>query len=257
MFNRIARMFLLLAIASGLAAPALAERRAPVVLAAASLQDALTEAAERWAGRSRPKPVLSFAGSSALARQVMAGAPADLFISADEAWMDAVEEKGLLVPGTRADFLGNRLVLIAPAGSDLGITAISRRTPIRRWIGNGRIALADPRSVPAGRYAQAALTHFGLWSDVSSRMVALDNVRAVLVMVERGEVPLGVVYATDALASRQVKVIGRFAPGSHAPIRYPVARLKAGDRPEAESFRRFLLSPAGQKIFRRHGFSRP
>lgn len=257
MFNRIARMFLLLAIASGLAAPAMAERRAPVVLAAASMQEALIEAAERWAGRSRPKPVLSFAGSSALARQIMAGAPADLFISADEAWMDAVEKKGLLIPGTRADFLGNRLVLIAPAGSDLGPAVLSRRTPILRWIGSGRIALADPRSVPAGRYAQAALTHFGLWSGVASRMVALDNVRAVLVMVERGEVPLGVVYATDVLASRQVKVIARFPRGSHAPIRYPVARLKRGSGSEAESFRRFLLSPSGQKIFRRYGFQRP
>lgn len=240
--------------------PAFAAPTGPVVLAAASLREALSEAADQWSrqrgiAKERPRPVLSFAGSSALARQIRNGAPADLFISADDAWMDMLQQQGMLVPGTRAVLMGNGLVLIAPRNSRLGPVTLRRGAPLRAWLGEGRLAVADPRAVPAGRYARAGLEHFGLWDVAAPCLVAMDNVRSALMMVARGEVPLGIVYDTDARAVAGVKVIARFPASSHPPIRYPVARLRAGAHPQAEAFRRFLLSDEGQRIFRRHGFA--
>ncbi|HEU4959718.1 MAG TPA: molybdate ABC transporter substrate-binding protein [Sphingomonas sp.] len=252
---RRAVLFLALLLAmAGLGAPATARSRPPLVLAAASLQESLTAAADAWAKRGHPRPVLSFAGSSALARQIEAGAPADLFISADEDWMDAVEKKGLIVPGTRATFLGNRLVLVAPK---------SRRTPVvirpnsafARTLASGPVAMADVGSVPAGKYGKAALEHMGLWAAARPHVVQAENVRAALALVERGAAPLGIVYATDARASPRVKVVGVFPEASHPPIRYPVARLKTSTSPDAEGFRRFLISAKGKAIFARYGFS--
>lgn len=253
--SRLARLLLSLVLASIATAPAVARDRGPVVLAAASLQEAMTEAAGAWAARGHPRPVVSFAASSALARQIASGAPADLFISADEAWMDEIAGKGLIAPGTRVPFLANQLVLIAPAGQPVKL-AIRPGFPLARALGEGRLAMADPASVPAGRYGKAALTRLGVWASVEGRVVRAENVRAALLLVERGETPLGVVYATDARASAKVRVVGVFPAASHPPITYPIARLKTSTDPEAEAFRRFLLSPTGRAIFARHGFTR-
>ncbi|TKD52268.1 molybdate ABC transporter substrate-binding protein [Sphingomonas baiyangensis] len=244
-------LFFLLVLA---AAPAAAQRP-PLVLAAASMQEALEDAAGAYAARGKARPVLSFAASSALARQIVAGAPADLFVSADEAWMDAVEARRLLAPGSRATLAGNRLVVIAPRATRLG--ALRRARDIVAALGDGRLAMADPASVPAGRYGRAALQRLGAWPALADRIAAAENVRAALALVERGAAPLGIVYATDAQASRRVRVVGRFPPASHPPIRYPVARIAASRNPEAEGFRCFLLSPAGRAILRRHGFAVP
>jgi molybdate transport system substrate-binding protein len=222
--------------------------KGPVVLAAASLQEAMSEAADAWAMGGHPAPVLSFAGSSALARQIEQGAPADLFVSADEDWMDTLEQQELLRPGTRADLLSNRLVLIAPKGSAARGLAD---------LGDGRLALADPEAVPAGKYAKAALEHLGQWQAVKDRIAPAENVRAALALVERGEAPLGIVYATDALASAKVRVVLTFAADSHPPILYPIAILAASSDPDAAALRAFLASPEARRIFARHGFQEP
>lgn len=238
---------------AAMAAPA---DRGPLVLAAASLQEAMTAAADAWSRLGHPRPVLSFAGSSALARQVRAGAPADLFLSADEAWMDDVERAGFVQTGSRADVAGNRLVLIAPADTPLHLR-IGRGMPIARVLGTQRLAMADPDSVPAGRYGKAALTALGVWPSVAARVARAENVRAAMALVERGAAPLGIVYATDARASKAVRIVGMFPSASHPPIRYPMARLTQSRHRDAEGFRRFLLSARGQAMLARYGFTRP
>lgn len=234
--------------------PAMAQRRGPLVLAAASLQESLTAAAGAWARKGHPRPVISFAASSALARQIASGAPADLFISADESWMDDVARKGLIRPRTRMSFVTNSLVLVAPARSRARIV-VGPRFPLARALGpSGRLAMADPGSVPAGQYGKAALTSLGVWPTVRSRVARAENVRAALRLVSRGEAPLGIVYATDALAERGVKTVGRFPANSHPRITYPMALLKTSAHPNAEGFRRFLISREGRAIFTRYGF---
>lgn len=247
------RLILALACLALPAAAAAPVPKAPLVLAAASLQESLSRAAEIWAAQGHPKPLLSFAASSALARQIEAGAPADLFISADEEWMHAVAAKGLLRPRTRASFLGTRLVLIAPA-ADRRALPIRRNFPLARALGSGRLAIADPDAVPAGRYAKAALTSLGVWSGVERKLARAENVRAALLFVERGDVPYGVVYETDARASKKVRVIGAFPASSHPAISYPIAQLKSGTSPNAAAFQRFLISARGKAIFRSYGF---
>ena len=253
--TRALHLFALL-VALLLAPAAFAQERGPVVLAAASLHESLTEAANAWAAKGHVKPMLSFAASSALARQVTAGAPADLFVSADEAWMDAVAKAGLLRAGTRTTLLGNRLVLIAPASSKVRLTP-ARGFALAKALGTGRLALADPDAVPAGKYARAALAHLGVWTSVAAKVAPAENVRAALALVERGAAPLGIVYATDARASKTVRVVGAFPATSHPPIRYPVAMLKASRHRDAAGFRAFLLSKQGRAIFVRHGFVNP
>ena len=234
--------------------PAAAQPRPPLVLAAASLQESLTEASRVWAAQGHVRPVVSFAASSALARQIVAGSPADIFISADTDWMDEVQRRGLIREGTRASFLGNRLVLIAPATSRGGI-AIRRGFPLARALGTGRLAMADPVAVPAGRYGQAALTALGVWPAVQGRVARSDSVRAALALVASGNAPYGIVYETDARASPAVRVVGVFPAASHPPITYPVAVLKTARSPDTIGFRRFLTSPQGRAIFRRFGFT--
>lgn len=248
------RCFGLLLLFLAMLSPAHAQPRGPVVLAAASLQEGLSEAADRWSALGHARPVLSFAGSSALARQIAAGAPADLFISADEEWMDYLAARKLLRPGSRTAFLSNRLVLIAPADSRLRL-AIRRGFPIARALGTGRLAMADPAAVPAGKYGRAALTKLGVWPGVAGRIASAENVRAALALVERGEAPLGIVYATDAKASARVRIVGVFPTASHPPILYPMALLRTARNRDADAFRRFLLSPQGKAIFVRHGFA--
>jgi molybdate transport system substrate-binding protein len=238
-------------VAATLGPHALAAQRGPLVLAAASLQESLNAAADTWARLGHARPVLSFAASSALARQVAAGAAADLFVSADEPWMDDVQRRGLIVPGTRANLVGNRLAVVQPASA----RPVAGTVPLERVLASGRVALADPGSVPAGRYAQASLTGLGLWNDVAPRVVRAENVRAALALVERGAAEWGVVYATDARASRQVRAVRMLPANSHPPIRYPLARLKASTSADAEGFRRFLLSGGGKAIFARFGFT--
>lgn len=245
---------LLLAMLSS--SPVRAAEHGPLVLAAASMQESMNAAADAWAARGHPRPVLSFAASSALARQIQAGAPADLFISADEDWMTAVEKVGAIRRGTRANLVGNRLVLIAPADRPMRL-AIAPGFPLARVLGRGRIAMADPDSVPAGRYAKAALEHLRVWGAVAPKLARAENVRAALALVERGETRLGIVYATDARASAKVRLVGIFPDRSHLPIRYPVALLARSRHVDAEPFRRFLLSRAARAIFSGHGFTAP
>jgi molybdate transport system substrate-binding protein len=244
------RLFLFLALL--LSSPAVAAP--PLVLAAASLQESLTAAGDAWAARGHDKPILSFAASSALARQVESGASADLFISADEPWMDELAGRGLIRANTRVSFLGNSLVLIAPAANARPV-AIRPNFPLARLLGQGRLAMGEPGSVPAGKYGRDALTRLGIWSSVAGKVAGAENVRAALALVERGEAPYGIVYLTDALASKGVKVVGTFPAASHAPITYPLATLATATSAETEGFRRFLLSPQGKAIFRRYGFA--
>jgi len=277
-------------LAGGLAACAAPPPQGARVFAAASLSDVMAEIA----GSVRPAPVLSFAASSTLARQIEQGAPADLFLSADEAWMDYLSARGLIAPDSRVRLLSNALVLIAPADQPLRLT-IEPGFALAAALGGGRLALADPEAVPAGRYARAALEHLGVWAVVEPRMVRAADVRGALRFVERGEAAAGIVYRTDALAHFQrkcsrgfvpenaqiptvcasnptksgsdfvddalaagerVRIVGAFPAGSHPPILYSAALLQ-GARPEAAAFLAHLQSPQAWAVFERHGFLRP
>lgn len=248
------RWFLWLFALLTLAGTATAQSKPPVVLAAASLQESMSAAADAWAKHGHVRPTLSFAASSALARQAAAGAPADLIVSADVEWMDDLDRRGLLAPGSRTNLLGNRLVLVAPADSQARV-ALRPGVDLSRVLNGGRLAMADPDAVPAGRYGKAALTRLGAWDRVAPLVVRAENVRAALALVERGAAPLGIVYATDAKASAKVRVVGVFPAASHPQIVYPIARLKGSQNVEGERFRRFLAGPAGKAIFVRYGFS--
>ncbi|HYL90749.1 MAG TPA: molybdate ABC transporter substrate-binding protein [Burkholderiales bacterium] len=220
-----------------------------VVFAAASLKNALDEAAASYPLR----PVIAYGASSALAKQIENGAPADVFMSADLDWMDYLQGKGLLVPGTRRNLLGNRLVLIAPAKQPQELDP-APGFAIGQALGKGRLALAEPSSVPAGKYAKAALSSVGVWDAVRARIASAENVRAALLLVARGEAPLGIVYQTDAREERDVMVAGVFPAATHPPIVYPVAALKAA-KPGADAFLRFLSAPQARRIFEKHGFT--
>lgn len=229
-------------------------RTAPLVLAAASLQESMNAAADLWARKGHPRPRISFAASSALARQIEAGAPADLFVSADEQWMDDLQEKRLLHPRTRIAFLRNALVIVAPRASTTRLS-ITKGMPLAKALGpNGRLAVADTSAVPAGIYARQSLTALGVWPQVQSRLAPAESVRAALAMVSRGAAPLGVVYATDAKADPGVRVVGTFPESSHRPITYPIALIASSRNSEAEGFRRYLVSAEGKAVFRRFGF---
>jgi len=225
----------------------------PLVLAAASLQDSLTEAADAWAEEGHSRPVLSFAATSALARQVEAGAPADLFISADEQWMDEIASKGLIEANSRTTLVANRLVLIAPAASSSELK-IEPGFALSKALDGGRLAIADPEIVPAGRYAKQALVKLGAWNSVAHTAVPAENVRLALALVAREETTLGIVYATDAKAEPGVRVVDSFPADSHTPITYPIALLKTAKSSEAQAFREFLISDKAKAIFRQYGF---
>ncbi len=199
----------------------------------------------------------SFAASSALARQIEQGAPADFFASADEAWMDYLEQRGLIAPGTRISLLTNGLVLVAPADGAATVQLTRGGTDLRALLGDrGRIALADPAHVPAGRYAQAALTWLGQWDALAPRLARADNVRAALLLVERGEAPLGIVYASDALAAPGVRVLAPFPAESHPPITYPFALTsRAAGHAQPRALLSFLASTDSAAIWRRFGFT--
>jgi molybdate transport system substrate-binding protein len=226
-----------------------------LVFAAASLSEALRAAGNAFTARTGVAVRISLDSSSVLARQIEAGAPADVFLSADVPWMDYVDRRHLLRAGTRRDLLANRLVLIAPAASAVHLRLVPG-VDLAAALGGGRLAMGDPDSVPAGRYAQAALRWLGAWRQVSARLVRAENVRAALEYVARGEAPLGIVYQTDALAEKRVRVVGAFPAASHPPIIYPVA-LTAKAGPEAAAFEDFLSGPEALGIFSRYGFELP
>lgn len=217
-----------------------------LVFAAASLKNALDEVNSAY---DRPV-VASYAASSALARQIEAGAPAQLFVSADLEWMDYLEKKRLLAPGTRRNLLGNRLVWIVPVNTQ------RPADPLAALGASGRLALADPQHVPAGKYAKAALEKMRAWESVSRRIAAAENVRAALALVARGEAPLGIVYETDARAEPKVAIAARLDPGLHPPIVYPAALLSRA-APAAAAYFEFLASPRAAAIFAKHGFTPP
>ncbi|MFZ5655667.1 MAG: molybdate ABC transporter substrate-binding protein [Pseudomonadota bacterium] len=231
---------------------------APVtVFAAASLKESLDEAARAYQ-RGTGTPVrVSYAASSALARQLAQGAPADVVLLADRDWMDHLAERGLLRGGTRRDLLGNALVLIAPRDARGARVSLAQPSTVVAALGDGRLALALTASVPAGRYARAALASLGLWAPLRPRVVEAENVRAALLLVARGEACMGVVYRTDALAEPRVRVLATFPARSHPPIVYPVAVVAASRHPRAEAFAQWLRTPSARVIFQRHGFVAP
>jgi molybdate transport system substrate-binding protein len=241
------------ALLAGLFAFAPARAADVTVFAAASLSDALTQIGKNYETKTGQHVVFSFAASSALARQIEASSGADVFVSADTDWMDELDAKGLIAKDTRKNLLGNQLVLIAPA--DLKITlAIGPHFALAKAIGNGRLAIAEPGSVPAGKYAKAALTALGVWSDVADHTAPAENVRAALAYVARGEVPFGIVYRTDALAEKKVLIVDTFPESSHGPIVYPEALTKDA-KPEARGFLDYLSSADAKAVFEKAGFS--
>jgi molybdate transport system substrate-binding protein len=222
------------------------------VFAAASLKNALDEAVAIYRAKTGDRVVVAYAASSALARQIEAGAPADLFVSADVDWMDYLEKRKLIRFGTRQNLLRNRLVLIAPSDRPASVD-VAPGFPLAALLGNGRLAMASPDSVPAGKYGKASLQALGVWRDVERKVAAAENVRAALALVSRGEAPLGIVYRTDALADRRVTVVGTFPENSHPPIVYPIAVTASGSAP-AEAFLKWLGQPQARAVFGKHGF---
>jgi molybdate transport system substrate-binding protein len=247
--------FALLFVLAVLPAPRAASAQPFTVFAAASLQNALEEVGRLFSRATGRSVRHSFAASSALARQIEQGAPAAVFASADEQWMDFLQQRQLIAAGTRRSLLGSRLVLIVPAhnpvrvdlapGFDFGVL-LGRE---------GRWVTGDPAAVPVGRYAQEALTKLGAWTTAQTRLVRAENVRVALAFVERGEAAAGIVYETDAALSKKVRVAGIFPPDSHAPVSYPVAAIAGNDGPEARAYLRFLEGPEAREVFQRFGFT--
>ncbi len=251
---RLALTCLFVALALALA-PARALASEPLtVFAAASLKTALDEIAGLWRDETGGEVVVSYAGSSALARQIEAGAPADLFISANPGWMDRLEAADLLRAESRRDLLANAIILIAH-GSDVAPVTLSPDLDLAGLLGEGRLAMALVDAVPAGIYGKAALETLGLWEQVAPKVAQADNVRAALALVAIGEAPFGIVYATDALAEDRVGVAARFPADTHPPILYPAARTAESVHPQADAFLAFLSGPVAMAAFERHGFS--
>ncbi len=234
--------------------PVTASSQPPVtVFAAASLTDSLKQVADAYKAMTGRTVTLSFGASSTLARQVEQDAPADIFVSADTGWMDYLQKEGRIATNTRRNLLGNRLVLIA-APVAKPAPRIAPHFDLAGALRGGRLAIADPASVPAGKYAKAALISLGVWDSVSSKVAAAENVRVALEYVARGEAPYGIVYATDAKAAPAVRVVGIFPKDSHPPIVYPAALVKTAS-PDAKAFLDFLGSAQARAIFERAGFT--
>jgi molybdate transport system substrate-binding protein len=244
--------FLLLACL--LFAPLLARAQELTVFAAASLTDAMKDVAAQWTQAGHPSLRLSFGASSTLARQIEQGAPANLFASADEKWMDYLAEKQLIASDTRKDLLGNELVLVVPSNNPRQVT-IGPGFDLLSLLGSdGRIATGNPTHVPVGIYAEQALRRLGQWEAVAPRLARADDVRSALLLVERGEAPAGIVYATDAAVSKAVMIAGTFSSDTHDPVSYPFAVTKQGDTPEVRALMAFLAGPQARAIFVSRGF---
>ncbi len=231
-----------------------AAARDVTVYAAASLTGALQEVGDGFTAQGGPKIKFSFAASSLLARQIEAGAEADVFVSADSEWMNYLADRNLIQTASRKDILSNRLVLISAKDNPIQLK-IAPNFPLVLALGDGRLAVADPDSVPAGRYARSALTSLGVWGTVAERLVRAENVRVALTYVARGEAPLGIVYETDAKAEPKVKVVDVFPADSHLPIVYPFALTQSGTSAEAKAFLDYTKSAKAADVFRKYGFS--
>lgn len=237
-----------------LLAPLSARAQGLTVFAAASLTDAMKAIAAVWTRQGHAAPKFSFAASSTLAQQIEQGAPANLFASADEKWMDYLAKKDLIAADTRRDLLGNDLVLIVPASQKRQVR-IGPGFDLAALLGpNGRLSVGDPAHVPAGIYAEQALRRLNVWNSVAGRLAPAPDVRSALLMVERGETPAGIVYGTDAAVTKAVAIAGVFPADSHDPVTYPFAVTKAGDTPEARAFLAFLSGPQARDIWVRAGF---
>jgi molybdate transport system substrate-binding protein len=245
---------LLFAIASVAAASSHASADDLIVFAAASTKNAAEDIADLYAAEGRGTVTYSFASSSDLAKQIENGAPAALFISADTKWMDYLAERNLIVADSRQDLLGNKLVLIAPNDSSLSID-LAANAPLADALGDGKLAMGEPESVPAGRYGKAALESLGIWGQVEPKVARTKDVRAALALVERGEAAAGIVYSTDAAISDKVKVVAEFPADSHPKIVYPVALIAGRDDDDARGFYDFLSGPQARTVFLDYGFT--
>lgn len=225
------------------------------VFAAASLTNALQDISAQYKKEKRVDVVASYASSSTLARQIEQGAPADLFISADQQWMDYAIDKQQMLANTRFTLLGNELVLIAPKDSKITKVEIDKKTDWKKLLEGGRLAVGDPDHVPAGIYAKESLENLGAWSTLAPEMARANNVRSAMALVERAEAPLGIVYGSDAVASDKVKVVGIFPEASHKPVEYPMAIVKGHENPTVTAFYDYLKSPAAAVIFEKYGFT--
>lgn len=235
-------------------APSVHAAEKVVVFAAASLKNALDAVNDTWQAETGQTATISYAASSALARQIEQGAPADIFISADIDWMDYLSEKQLIAPGSQTNLLGNRIVLIAAAGSTIE-TKIAPDFPLAELLGEGRLAMADVKAVPAGKYGKAALERLGVWVEVEDKVAQAENVRAALKLVATGEAPLGIVYRSDAVAEPAVKVIGVFPEDVHPRIVYPVGVIADSSNPDAAEFVKYLQSAKAKHLFEQQGFT--
>jgi len=241
-----------LLVALCLAAPVAAQD--VTVFAAASLKNALDDIGAAWTAETGKAAVVSYAASSALAKQIEEGAPADVFISADLAWMAYLSERGLTKKDTEVELLGNRIVLVAPADS-AAAAEIGPGFDLKGLIGDGKLAMANVDAVPAGKYGKEALTALGVWDSVAPNVAQAENVRAALALVSTGEAPVGIVYATDANADPGVKVIGTFPEGSHEPIVYPAAETAAAESAEAGAYLAYLQGARARELFEAQGFT--
>lgn len=253
--HRLAGLLAAFAILCGAAqAPALAQDKNLTVFAAASMKNALDEVDATYTAKTGVRIVASYAASSALAKQIEQGAPADIFVSADTDWMDyAIAKKNINEP-TRVNLLGNSIVLIAPRDSGIDKVAIGSGFDLSKLVGGGKIATGDVKAVPSGKYAKAAMEKLGAWQAVEPKFAMAESVRAALTLVARGEAALGIVYATDARVEPGVKVVGTFPPDSHPAIIYPVAAT-ATAKPEAAGYLAFLRSSAAKSILEKYGFT--
>lgn len=248
-----ARRTLLFCLFLALLTPVASAAERVTVFAAASLKNALDDASAVWSSATGKQAAFSYAASSALARQIEAGAPADIFIPADTDWMDYLRQRNLIAPASEVRLLGNQLVLIVPASNPATLT-IAPGFDLAGLLAGGKLAMGDVRAVPAGKYGKAALESLGVWDQVAGRVAQAENVRAALKLVATSEAAAGIVYQTDALAEPQVKTVGAFPASSHPEIVYPAALTAASTNPEAAAFLAFLQSPAAREIFTKHGF---
>src|SRR6478672_1562128 len=248
------RAWLGLAVAIAFAPAAAFAQDGLVIFAAASLKNALDDIATGWKDSGKPAAKISYAASSALAKQMEQGAPADLFISADLDWMDYVEKKDLIQKDTRINLLGNKIVLIAPRDSNVTVD-VKQGFDLAKALAGGKLAMANVDSVPAGKYGKAALQKLGAWDGVKDKIAQADNVRAALLLVARGEAPFGIVYSTDAAAEPNVKIVGEFPADSHPPIIYPAAVIKDAKSADAKPFLDYLKTIQARPAFEKQGFT--
>ncbi len=223
------------------------------VFAAASLKESMDAQAKRFGSATGNTVVVSYGASNALAKQIEAEAPADVFISADRDWMDYLEQRGLVMKQSRVELLRNALVLVAPASSAATLK-VEQRFALASALGDGKLAMANPDTVPAGRYGKAALERLGVWSDVENRIARAENVRGALALVARGEAPFGIVYRTDALADKDVRIVDTFPVSTHPSIIYPAAIVKSSKSPVARALLDYLRSESARAIWQRFGF---